>query len=78
MRNPSGDWARMHRGRRNRKYVFIFASILVTALLISILGADLQVFRFGHASETRLHRWIWLKRATMAWGNAPLRRGMFT
>ncbi|MFZ0841878.1 MAG: hypothetical protein WAM77_30865, partial [Xanthobacteraceae bacterium] len=45
MRDPSGDWARMHRSRRNRKYFFTFASILVTALLISILGADLQVFR---------------------------------
>jgi hypothetical protein len=34
----------MERQRRNRKFIFIFASVVIVALLISILGATLRVF----------------------------------
>jgi hypothetical protein len=33
----------MERQRRNRKFIFIFASVVIIALLISILGATLRV-----------------------------------
>ena len=39
MRDPAGDRERMERQRRNRKFIFIFGSIVLIALLISILGA---------------------------------------
>jgi hypothetical protein len=46
MRDPTGDWGRMYYGRRRRrKFVIAFASIILVAFLLSILGADLQVFR---------------------------------
>ena len=43
MRDPAGDRERMERQRRNRKFIFIFASAVIVALLISILGATLWV-----------------------------------
>jgi hypothetical protein len=43
MRDPTGDRGRMERQRRNRKFIFIFASVVIIALLISILGATLRV-----------------------------------
>jgi hypothetical protein len=45
MRDPTGDWERMHRRRRNNRFILIFGSLIVIALLISILGTDLQIFR---------------------------------
>ena len=45
MRDPTGDWGRMHRRRRNNRRILVVGSMIVIALLISILGADLQVFR---------------------------------
>ena len=44
MRDAAGDRERMERRRRNRKFIFIFASVIIVSLLISILGATLRLF----------------------------------
>jgi predicted nucleic acid-binding Zn ribbon protein len=44
MRDPAGNRERMERQRRNRKFVMIFGSIVIIALLIAILGAIQRVF----------------------------------
>jgi flagellar basal body-associated protein FliL len=44
MRDPAGDRERMERQRRNRKSVWIFAGVVIVALLISALGATLRAF----------------------------------